>query len=241
MKLPTDPSKRRVVVAVSENKVHECGSVIETSGAAILPLPAEPEDELGRRVADSNRLSGHQILVQSPYYQDNYAVLSDAEDLFVREKHEVFGRICQLLGATKYEATDVHEEKKSDHTKTGANVKGAAYSLGVQGNREVSEADRAKWSSEGKFKGGPPQIDEAKALLRARGLEGDPTLRGLIDACTGSNPIQDYTFELDLLRETSKHLSIAASLMVPQAMTTIKANWENNLSQRTQYKVRMRV
>jgi len=242
MRLPNDPSARRVVIAVPHNKVPSCAVLLSESGVSIMPLPIDREDPLACSIAEQTNLAGSTVLVQSPFDPNRYVTEEDARDSFARDKHGIFAELCALLGAVEC-SSEEHVENEQQQRRS---VKGEAgvgvYAGDMEYQTKAEGAIRSMWNQKWEFAGGQPDLEKARELLQRRGLEREPTMCALVTTRANSNRLLKHELNLDLLSESKNQMEIISRLKnhVALAQLSIKVKTNTESSQRLRLRMQVR-
>jgi hypothetical protein len=241
MKLPIDPTARRVILAIPHNKIPSSAGLLNEAGVAVMPLPIDRNDVLACAVAQQAALAGSAVLVQSPFDPDHYVTEEDARDAFAREKHGIFAELCALLGAVEC----CSEEQLDNENQKRTSIKGGAevgiYSGDAEYRTNAHDAARSMWNQRWEFSGGQPDLVGARELLRKRGLEREPTMCALITARTNSNKVLRHELNLDLLSESKNQMDVIARLKNHVALAQLSLKVKTNIESSQRLRLRMQV
>lgn len=241
MKLPTDPSARRVIVAIPHNKVPSCAGLLNESGVAVMPFPIDRDDALACAVAQQAVLSGSAVLVQSPFDPDHYVAEEDARDAFAREKHGIFAELCALLGAVECCSEEQIDNEHQRRTSVKGGVEAGVYGGDAEYRTNAHDATRSMWNQRWEFSGGQADLVSARELLRRRGLEREPTMCALIATRTNSNNLLKHELNLDLLSESKNQMDVIARLKNHVALAQLSLKLKTNVESSQRLRLRMQV
>lgn len=218
MKLPDQPSRRRILVVLSpadyEHVEEKRPEGYERQDLRFISSDiADTKDDLLGRLGVQHDLVAGLTLVLNPFDPKSYIDAEAAsEELVVRKAH-IIARLAQLLGARRLEivaATDLQ-------TGTTLNVKAEA-SAGVSavdasGEKKdlVRYAQSASLTDE--FPGSDPDVDAARSLLQSTGLDDDMVLTGLVEArANGANRLTRRKLTVNMTREAERTIAAALGL-----------------------------
>jgi hypothetical protein len=227
MPAPRD-SARRFIIVLTQAEMDRCEYDVE--GAELLRAPgvwlvpdsaaqADVNDPVVAALDRSGLLSAGNVLMQMPYDPDVYEPVEDAPKRAAERKHLIFTELCQLLGATRVRLEVV--ETQSEKGEGRVTLKGSTRSVSGDGAAEKKAADAlaATMSLDDRYVGGEPEIRAAEQLLEATGLSADPLMRNLINVRKVGNALHSRKYTVDLSRESSRQLKIAAQVKVPVFMS----------------------
>lgn len=226
MPAPRD-SARRLVIVLTQAELDRCEYDPDAAELARAPgvwlvsdSAAQAEDD--RVVAGLDRsglLTPGNVLMQMPYDPDVYEPVEDAPQRAAERKHLIFTRLCQLLGATGVRLEVI--ETQSEKGEARVSLKGSKQAISADATAEMKSAEAlaAKMSLEDRYDGGHPDIAAAEELLERTGLTTDPLMVSLVDARKAGNVLHSRKYVVDLSRESSRQLKIAAQVKVPVFMS----------------------
>lgn len=222
---PTDPSRRRVVLVLTQHDAERCayepeaGRILLDEETFVLQLPVRLEDNVAgalQNIIDARLARPGAMLVQSPFELDSYEDVVLATQRFALEKHLWFSNLCMYLGAKKVsvEQIDLRTRSGKSTLEIGAElVRGSGQATFEPGELEKF---RARLNLRDEFAGGPPDLVAAEKLLRSKGLWSDATMRGFVELFRdGSNRLKSRRLTLSLSSEIKKNLNIVGRLKIP--------------------------
>jgi len=216
----TPPERRRVLIVLTAEDARlsrtDPGTVdaLDSPEALLVALPERhepgPPDKLLERLRQSNRLRPGALLVQSPFNVDHYEPADRALAEFAVEKFMLLSRLCSILGATRVTTEHVTSDRRKTTTRGAGTAKVRVQNAQAKVDHELVEWVTSRLQLNDNFRGGVPNISEAQAFLRERGLEDDEELASLVDLRAGENPLTSRQISLSLTRDSSENLRIAA-------------------------------
>lgn len=247
--LPDDPSRRRVVVALDQAEFDalQTGDLRELAtrtDLAIVDVTTAQASSAGlaHRLAARRLLAPGNTLLQSPFDDNAYELIQDAEDNFALDKFFALSHTCQLLGAKSLSIKSV-EDRVSDRK---WDAKGAATILkkfritGTASGGRVQEFVR-KLDISDEFSGGDADVDAAADHLVSRNLDSDRDLWSLVQARgVKGNPFTRRELTVDLSNESRRNLDLALNIPIKE-ITSASASFERARSERTHYVTRFEV
>jgi len=215
------PKKRKAILVISPHELDRLGY---TPGGSELLLSEQVHllvpsyvitDDLEERLDSSGFLEPGNLLIQSPYNNSDYVILSKASSIFALTKYLHFTTLCKLLGAR-----EVTVEQIEVRTLTGKQIfKGSVNSLYADGSIEAVnrtfEEIRNDIKLKSTFGGDDPNLEEAEAHLRQYQLLNDISMKSLIDQRKGRNPIKSREITLNLSEESKRNLQIVGNIKFP--------------------------
>jgi hypothetical protein len=227
MLAPRD-SARRLIIVLTQAELDRCEYDVE--GAELLRAPGvwlvsdsaaqtDVSDPLVAGLDRSGLLSAGNVLMQMPYDPDVYEPVEDAPQRAAERKHLIFTELCQLLGATRVRLEVI--ETQSEKGEARVTLKGSTRSVSADGEvaKKSAEALAATMTLDDRYVGGDPEIAASEELLERTGLNTDPLMRSLINARRVGNVLHSRKYTVDLSRESSRQLKIAAQVKVPVFMS----------------------
>lgn len=197
---------------------------------------------------DEYRLNGYEfsvpskiyegtILVSHPFLPKTYMDITTAEDVIIREKLGCISKIAQKIGVKRIsgEAMFVDEESLAI---TGDGQVGYEK---VEVNASYTQEKKDKYSStytiSRDFSGVYTKDDynEAIALLKKYGLEGDPEVRDLVYLRNPdeNNRLNDQDVHMEVTREINSRKEGAFSLNVMSDLFKIETSVKSSISHLT--------
>ena len=227
----TPPERRRVLMVLTEEEARlarrdpDFQDLLDSPEAMLVALPAAntevPEGSVLDRLRQSNRLRPGALLVQSPFDVNHYEAADRALADFAVAKFMLLTRLCSLLGATKVSTEHVSSERRRTTTRGKTSGSAKVGDLQADVDHELVAAVKSRLRLTDEFVGGLPKIEDARAFLRARGLEYDEELASLVALREGSNPLNSRQISLSLTRDATENLKIAAKFT---ALKLVKVN-----------------
>lgn len=217
--LPNRPSHRQVVFVVDPLEIEAGGASM--SALARMPhvqvLSSQPDhtraDELVKRLERQGLLQTGQVLLLSPYDDQDYRLAEEAADAFSLQKFAAFIRVCQLLGVRKVGVKTLEEQTTKQRIILDADGRYVAAKGKASLERAAVEEMASKLSWQEEFPGAEPDIVSARELVQKRGLESDTVITSLVDSCADQrNPPKRRVLTVDLSQEGVRTLNAAARL-----------------------------
>jgi len=238
-----DLSQRKLIVAMTEAEREQCEydpegrDLLNNPEVLVQQYPVQRRDETLLELQHSGQLRPGVMLVQSPFDDNVYEDIADAEDSFAVRKYTLFSTVCMLLGAkeVRVERITLKDEKGEVDLSAGGDRMGGTGNVGV--SYERAESLRAKLSLVDKFVGGDADVVAAERIMRRAGLMRDPNLFSLLEmARVDSNRIRSRTLTINLSSEANKRMELAAAVGVPKIFSgNVAMELENY--KKTEYKV----
>lgn len=222
MNVPDNPYSRRAIAILRDRDIRALRMQEEKPAFLVdneIALVTYDEDELFGRsdlhplVRDlqaQDLFRPGNVLVQDPFDLDSYREKSAALEDLSLQKHYLFLELCQILGATKVEASQVTvvDEKSglrlsSDGSALGASVEASAalkLQSNIQSKLEVSSI----------FKGSDPDIETAKKFLVRYKLGADFNFSNLVRLRSNpANMVKERRVKLDASSEAKRNIDVA--------------------------------
>jgi hypothetical protein len=205
---------------------------------AVPPDAPDWQRNLDRR----GQLSQGSVLIRNVLSPGVYVSAEEADQRIAHTKTLHFASLCQLLGARSVDAELVVQE-------TGEKTREFDLKAGKAGGprgtvKALSKALSEKVASfelSSTYEGGEPDLESARALLRSTGLDGDPTLVGLVDARTHrANPVNEQTVFVKLSTEAIRTITAGANIVVP-AFVKVEVDMKQVARQAETFSVRYHV
>jgi len=222
---PTDPSRRKAILVLSEHDVERCayepGVARELMIDETYVLQAPLREQQGctpalQRLIDARLIQAGTLLIQNPYDCDSYEEATLAPQRFALAKHMYFSMICMHLGAKEVVVDQIHVHTGSSVLTIEAQAERAGSTGQVDGKHEELEKLRAQMHLRDVFEGGAADIEAAEHLLRQTGLSTDLNIRTLIEMRRGGgNRLKSRKLVLNLSSEAKSHLALAGRIKVP--------------------------
>lgn len=176
-----------------------------------LPLSSEAVTEVVKYVHPSDVRPGA-ILVK-PDYSDRFISLDAFADSHAERKYRLWILLCLALGAKRVSVTNIEEVgvESDDAVATGLQMEGktpvAQASVGVKTSHSTHQDEIRKsiMNIVAEAKGGAPDLERAKSILREHGLERDDMFRRMYDMrCLGVNSVIKQEFSLDMSSDVKR-------------------------------------
>ena len=175
------------------------------------PRPADQQDPLFQRL--HYRLDPGTLLVRNIWRPGEYVEATVAYEELSLQKFNLVASVCQRLGATRLEVTEI-QELAEDGRQTGAarlSVLAGRGSVSFSNDTTGKLARRleARW----KWPGGPVDDAGAVELTSRTGLSADQIVMGLIDQRRyQGNRLSEHRLELDLTAEARREVKAAVEV-----------------------------
>lgn len=174
-----------------------------------LPLrPPDSEDPVLLTAADQLRPSV--VLLRNAWGGSGYVDAAAAYELISLAKFNLFANVCQMLGATRLEVEEIHEESSRGRVKGRAAFRGHSVrgngSLKSTSARQVAQAIQGLWV----WQSGSPDAESAAAYAAAQRISSDPVIAGLIQQrrFTG-NALTEHRLKLNITSEAQRAVQTA--------------------------------
>lgn len=223
MLTPRD-SARKLVIVLTQAGLDRCSyddegaDLLRTPGVWLVPDSAvqdEPDDRLIAKLDRAGLMIPGNVLVQMPYHPDEYETADEAHQRAAERKHLIFTELCQLLGATRVQLKVLETQSDKGEARVDLTASRPAATGKGQVEKKTVEALAATMTLVDRYEGGPADIEKAEGLLERTGLTSDPLMGQLVRARSTGNKLQSRKYTVDLSRESSRHVKVAAQLKVP--------------------------
>lgn len=242
----TPPERRRVLMVLTEEAARlarrdpDLQDLLDNPEAMLLTIPPAhtkaPPGSVLDRLRQSNRLRPGALLVQSPFDVNHYEAADRALADFAVAKFMLLTRLCSLLGATKVTTEHVNSERRKTTTKGKAAGKGKVADAHATLDHDLVDSVKSRLQLTDEFKGGPPQIDAARAFLRERSLEYDEELSSLVALREADNSLSSRQISISLTRDSTENLKIAAKFTALK-IVTVNAEFEHQVEEQLEVSV----
>jgi hypothetical protein len=177
------------------------------------------DDPLAQRLVEAGLLTPGAVLVLSPFGTGTYALESEAELAFEREKVQLISQLCQLLGASSVRSDTSTLRIDEDVRKATAGVSkkiGRVTPYKAKGAVTISEKDERRHNLKvaDRYPGGAPDLDAARQFVAKHRL-GDPEVLGLVTARAGANTLKSRRITVVYEGKQDRNLDIAADVTIP--------------------------
>ncbi len=242
-KLPAHWSKRKAVIVIDKDdlphlQMEDDGSILLNKEVSVLTHPLDENDKIIQNIIGSGLDAPGDMLLQNPYYPNQYEVLDKAPQQFALQRYLIFSTLCGHLGAKEVIIEEVEKRTSSRVQQLKVEGKIGIGSGNITGQKEDLESMLRKMTLSHDFTGGKPNIEKAKAWLRRTRLINDVEMFTLIEMRENQdNPVKTRKMTLDLSDETKQLFKVIGGLVIPQYLTTIKGSYEKVVSEKTEYKL----
>ena len=244
---PNEPHRRKTVFVLNQPEIDALeyrdggAELLLNEEVYILPSSSKQSNSVVQGLFDSGLARSGAVLIQSPFDKDLYEDSKQAVERFALDKHQHFSTLCGLLGARKVTVEQIkHENTKSKETVSVES--GAPWGSGegkIENEELTSFRNRLKLRY--KFKGGSPNVPEAKELLKRTGLLGDANMRSLLEMCQNSNnQIESHSLKLDMMSEVQRNLNVLAQLDIPTFLS-LEADYDRHVCEQTEFTLTIKV
>ena len=245
---PDEPYRRKTVFVLNQTDIdalrfEEDGpELLLNQETYILPYPPQQSAPVVQDLINSGMARPGTVLIQSPFDKDIYQSSTQAVELFARDKHFYFSRLCRYLGAREVTIEQIDFKSTEDREvwslKSDVPLRGSGD--GKIKNEELASF-QSKLTLKDKFSGGAPDVLAARELLRKTGLLGDANMRSLLDMRQGSNnQLTSRELQLNVTAETQGNLNVLANLTVP-AYLSLEAGYDRHVREQTQFTLTIKV
>ena len=192
------------------------------------------DNPLALRLVEAGLLTPGAVLVLSPFNTGTYALESEAELAFEREKVQLISQLCQLLGATSVTSDTSTLRIDEDVRKATAGLSrkiGRVTPYKAKGAVTISERDERRHNLKvaDSYPGGEPDLEAARLFVATHRL-GDPEVLGLVTARAGANALQSRRITVVYEGKQDRNLDIAADVTIP--VGTIAGTFRRNRTTR---------
>lgn len=187
-----NPSRRRVVLMLTDSEIDDfkrkgyAGKL--DSETAIVSSQIDMMENFEkypvalRNIYQAKLNKPGLVLVQSPYDENVYQPIDQAENKFALEKFMYFSLLCNYLGAKKFNAQQGENENNSSNLDVIIYANGAAAGGETKNKYSFDSEIKKQLNLNDNFTGGEPNMVAAEELLRNTGLFTDVTMRSLVEA-----------------------------------------------------------
>jgi|APMI01.1.fsa_nt_gi hypothetical protein len=242
---PEDSNRRKVVLVLSEYDISRseyepnAARGLNAEGTHVLSYPLDEAGSFSaplQAIIDAGLASSGRLLIQNPYKRDRYSDALEAQEKFAIEKHIIFMRLCQMLGAKTVSVKQI--DIASEFGKTSFGIEGGKPKVvggGISAEKSNAEKLCSQMSLDSSFSGEDADIEEAERLLQRTGLYLDPIMEGLLDMRRyRANNLKSQDYEINLSQESSLNLKIAGKLNIPSYIN-FSAEYKNALSNKREF------
>jgi hypothetical protein len=241
--IPTEAHKRRLLILMekSEAKSHKnepwYGKLIGDESIALVLV--EPEARIDHPVMVGLERAGlhgtKQVLALNPFNSDEYR---EPENLVLglpMAKAMIMRDLCQVLGAVSCEVDVRHKSAKSSGWQAGLEALAPKWGADAMIKRAMAGLWEAKASLGGKYAGGEPDVEQAKAILGRAGLSSDQDLVTLVRAAENkNNRVLEQVCKVSAVSEATRTVELTAKAIVPDVITC-KGDFKFKSEDRTEY------
>jgi hypothetical protein len=241
--IPREAHKRRLLILMekSEAKSHKnepwYGALIGDESIALVLV--EPEARIDDPVMVGLERSGlhgtKQVLALNPFNSDEY---KEPENLVLGlplAKATIMRDLCQVLGAVSCEVDMKHKSAKSSQWQAGLEAAAPKWGGDAMIKRAMADLWEAKASLGGKYAGGEPDVEQAKAILDRSGLSTDLELVTLVRAAENrKNRVLEQVCRISAVSEATRTVELTAKAIVPDVITC-KGDFRFKSGDRTEY------
>ena len=254
--VPDGASQRRLIFIVSpadhfkllNGAVDPTENITTHEGVHVLPTNFEPSDSkslaIWQHLQDARLNKIGNVLVQSPFKEDEYVQLEEADTTLATMKYYLFSEFCRRLGAKSVAVTDVKISSRTSTISLDAkfdqsispNVPGVTAEI----DNEILRKAKQLICLHDEYDGAETDVVAAKNLLKDNGLSHDPAFNSLLYARSDNNQMKSRTLVLSLSRESKDMLKLAAGVKVPKFLN-LSADWNKVSSGEVDYEVKMEI
>jgi len=184
----------------------------------VVALPLRPPDsEDPALLTLASELRPSTILLRNTFGSGAYIDAAAAYELISVAKFNLFAHVCQMLGATRLEVTELREVDDHGTVKGSVDLRTSvakgSSTLSTDSSRKVAGSIRAVWV----WQSGPGDAERAAAYALAEHISGDPVVAGLIQQrrFTG-NALSEHVLELNISSEAQR--AIQGALKIESAL-----------------------
>ncbi|OLT58834.1 hypothetical protein [Moorena bouillonii] len=186
-----------------------------------------------------NILDNGNILVQSSEDPIKYFLAEQVENKVVLPKWDHYITICNYLGATSIEL-DINDVT-SFAEKTNFIAKSKIFFLDnlfpkISIKFSKKQKIKLKNRAELKLKKEPPNLDLVKEYVKKYSLEKDADISFIINNRKFNKDLE-FKRKINLFSEVETSLNVAASLVIPESFTQIKASFKKAIKETRKYTV----
>jgi hypothetical protein len=211
----------------------------------VVALPLRPPDsEDAALVALGNELRPSAVLLRNTWGGDRYIDAAAAYEIISLAKFNTFANVCQMLGATRLEVKEIHEENDRGKIRGRSTFRGNAATgsstLKSASSRRVAQTIRGSWV----WQSGSADVERAAAYATAEHLSGDPVITGLIQQRRfADNALTEHELKLNISSEAQR--AVQATLEVKSVLGPLgpafKSTFESLQKHSEQLILRVRV
>lgn len=249
--LPDNAAERKFIVVVDRVKFDRAVNGLDDArpqarrlDTAFLNASAAitPPSRITKMLSEQNLLFEGNVLVQSPFDQNHYALFAEAERTFAVEKFMGITEVCRLLGATQVTISSVErvERKRGWGARIGVFVPQKADANAETKRTTATDLER-QLKVIANFDGGEPLIEAAQARLEAMHLSADAELQSLIDGRSGDGlHLKSREVYTNLSEETNRLLTIGLGIDI-EGFGKLPGGFDLSDQRSSRYEVRFEV
>lgn len=185
------------------------------------------------------------FLVISPYNDNSYVNIEDAQNIIAIEKANLAIHLCYLLGAKSIAVKNIrlvdYEKKTNFELDVVNNVHGGKLNANIK-NSKLLEL-KNKLNTQAVFSGSKPQVDEAIKFLEVNRLSSDPLLKRVVmmvkDSESIENNIDTITEDISLTESLNRTFELVSNLKLPVGLVT--ANYDSIVKEKTELFIRVEI
>lgn len=246
---PEHWSKRQAILILEQDKIDllyeipEGKELLLNSECCILTLPLDENNKTVQELINSNLDKEGAMLVQNPFYRDRYEELPEISQKFAMEKYFIFSALCRYLGAKEVIVEEFEIRKNTVTQKVNLDGKVNITKFDTELKKEINDEVFQKLNINLTFPGGEPDIEAACSLLQnTRLITKNPEMYSLIEMRKGkNNRLKSSQVMLNLSEETNSIFQFIGTLNLPNYLTKIKIHYENALTEKSEYTLKMLV
>lgn len=182
----------------------------------VIAIPARPQEE-----ADpiyqllKGRLRAGTLLIRNIWRPGEYVEATEAYEELSLQKFLLFADVCQRLGATGLEVTQIREAAQDGRQSGQANLSLVTSKWTGSFSNDTTDKMAGRLQAHWTWPGSPPDIEAAVALAEESGLTADRILMGWIgQRAYPANPLSENHLELDLSTEALREVQAAAEVQL---------------------------
>lgn len=185
------------------------------------------------------------FLVISPFNDNSYINIEDAQNIIAIEKANLAIHLCFLLGAKSIVVKNIrlvdYEKKTNYELDVESNVHNAKLDVNVK-NSKLLEL-KNKLNTKAVFSGGKPQVVEALRFLEDNRLNSDPLLNRVVmmvkDSESVENKIETIIENISLTESLNRTFELVSNLKLPVGL--VSANYQSIIKEKTELFIRVEI
>jgi hypothetical protein len=220
-----DPfAESRLLVFVGPGGSDALGASLEGKGlvrdpsAGVVEYPVAPDvldaSPILKRLHGRGDLDANAVLVLHPHFPGRFVQVAEFGDAVALSKIRITTDLCRRLGASRVSVEEATVDSSAGEAKWSATAGNETADASVAVESSHLEELMRSVETHDVYDGGPPNVESARELLRAHGLEDDEEFCELIALRQGENPLRSRTIQVRTRTEVAKAKGLVAKVRV---------------------------